>query len=47
MFYLTTILQRAVAQWRAEGGGEGTGRRLRASKAGGHPKSEVTKIKML
>jgi len=30
-------------QWRAEGGGR-TGRRSRASKAGGHPKSEITKI---
>jgi len=28
-------------QWRAERGGQ-TGRRPRASKAGGHPKSEIT-----
>jgi len=33
-------------QWRAEGGGR-MGRWPRASKAGGHPKSKTTKIKML
>jgi len=32
-------------QWRAEGGR--MGRRPRASKSGGHPKSEITKIQML
>jgi len=32
-----------LTQWRAEGGGR-TGRWPRASKAGGHPKSEITKI---
>jgi len=32
-------------EWRA-GGGE-TGRRPRASKAGGHPKNEIKKIQML
>ena len=34
-----------LAQWRAEEGR--TGWRPRASKVGGHPKSEITKIKML
>jgi len=37
---LDTINSYAI-QWRAEGGR--TGRRPRASKAGGHPKSEITK----
>jgi len=33
-------------QWRAEGGGR-TGRRPRASKAGGHPTSEIKQVYML
>jgi len=36
----------ACGQWRAEGRGE-RGARPWASKAGGHPKSEIAKIQML
>jgi len=36
------ILTGAPQQWRAEGGQ--TGRRPRASKAGGHPKREIKKV---
>jgi len=38
-----TLFSTHHSQWRAEGG-ERTGRRYRASKARGHPKSEITKM---
>ena len=44
--YPATRSSLTFGQWRAEGGGR-TGRRPRASKAGGHPKSEITNVKML